>query len=179
MNKTKKIVFISIYVAIALVLDFVKSFIPFLNMPSGGSVNIALIPIVLCSFHLGVYDGCVCGFLWLVVSCLLGLNKYFVSFGQILFDYIVPSIIPGISAIFYSKKKIVEIELGIFIAMLIRTFSICLSGAIYWFEESAAAGSIEAWNGSLIYNLPYSIATTIMLMIIVPLLIKTLRKYLV
>ena len=41
MNKNlKKMIMITIYVALALVLDFVKEMIPFLNMPQGGSINI-------------------------------------------------------------------------------------------------------------------------------------------
>ena len=179
MKKTTKLVTISIYVAIAIVLDIIKEFIPFLNMPSGGSVNIALIPIALCSFHLGIKDGILCGLLWFIVSSLIGLNKYFISFGQIIFDYIIPSVILGVSSCFYKKKNLFEIEFGIIITMIIRTLSICISGSYYWFDMSLAAGSKEAWIFSLTYNLPYSIATLIMLMIIIPLLLKSIKKYLI
>lgn len=179
MKKTKKIVLISIYTTLAIVLDVIKEFIPFLNMPSGGSVNIALIPIALCSFHLGIGHSFISGVLWFVISSILGLNKYFISFGQIIFDYIIPSTILCLASIFYKRSKTIEIEIGILLAMIIRTLSICYSGAIYWFDSSAASGSIEAWSGSLIYNLPYSLATCLMLMLIIPLLLKTLKKYLV
>ena len=179
MKKTKKIVLISIYTALAIVLDVIKGFLPFLNMPSGGSVNIALIPIVLCSFHLGVGSSFVSGMLWLVISSILGLNKYFISFWQILFDYIIPSTVLCLSNVFYKHSKTIEIELGIFCSMILRTLSICLSGAIYWFDSSAASGSIEAWSGSLLYNIPYSLVTCLMLMLVIPLLLKTLKKYLV
>ena len=178
MKKTTKLVTISIYVAIAIALDVIKEFIPFLNMPSGGSINIALIPIALCSFHLGIKQGLLTGFLWFVLSTLIGLNKYFISFGQIIFDYIIPSVILGAASFIYKKKNIFEIEIGLLITMLIRTLSICISGAYYWFDLSLAAGSVEAWSFSLIYNLPYSIASLIMLMIVIPLLLKSLKKYL-
>lgn len=178
MKKTKELTSISIYVALACVLDVIKEFIPFLNMPSGGSINIALIPIVLCSFHLGIKDGLITGALWFTISSIIGLNKYFISFGQIIADYIIPSTILGISSIFYKKKKVIECEFGILLAMLIRTFSICFSGAYYWFDKSEVAGSLNAWIFSLTYNVPYSLATLIMLLIIIPLLLKTLKKYL-
>ena len=177
MSKTKELTTISIYVAIAIALDIIKEFIPFLNMPSGGSINIALIPITLCSFHLGIKDGLLVGILWFVVSSLIGLNKYFVSFGQIVFDYIIPSIIMGLSSIFYRRKKLIEIELGILLMMIIRTFSICLSGAVYWFDAALAKGSTEAWIFSLTYNLPYSLLTTLMLLIVIPLIFNSLKKY--
>ncbi|MDO5440546.1 MAG: ECF transporter S component [Erysipelotrichaceae bacterium] len=177
MKKTYKLVTISIYVALAIVLDVIKEFIPLLNMPSGGSINIALIPIALCSFHLGIKEGLIVGSLWFIVTCLLGLNKYFISFGQIFFDYIIPSVIVGTSSFLYRKKKLIEIEFGIFITMLIRTLSICISGAYYWCESSEVAGSVNAWFFSLTYNLPYSIATLLMLLIVIPILLKSLKKY--
>lgn len=176
MNKNKRLVFISIYCALALVLDYIKTFIPFLNMPSGGSINIALIPIVVCSFHLGLFDGMFTGFLWWLVSSILGLNPYYISISQYIVDYILPSIIVGISSLFYKKKNIFEIEIGILLMMIIRTFCLVLSGAIFW-PEGIASGSVEAWVMSLAYNLPYSIATLIMLLISIPIVLRSIKKF--
>lgn len=178
MKKTRLLVLLSCYLSLAVGLDLIKKFIPFLNMPNGGSINIALIPIVFCSFHLGIKYGFITGFLWFVVSSIIGLNSYFISFFQILADYIIPSCIIGLAGIFYKKKNIFEIEIGILLTMLIRTFSICLSGAYFWFDESLSAGSLNAWIGSLVYNLPYSLLTTLMLLIVIPLLLKYLKNYL-
>ena len=176
MNKNKKLVLISIYCALAIVLDYIKSFIPFLNMPSGGSINIALIPVVICSFHLGVVDGIVCGLLWWLVSSILGLNPYYINIMQYIVDYILPSGIIGISSILYKKKNIWEIELGILLMMVIRTFFLVLSGALYW-PGDAASNSAAAWLASITYNVPYSLATLVMLLVLIPLLIKSLKKY--
>ena len=176
MNKNKKIVLISIYCALAIVLDYIKAFIPFLNMPLGGSINIALIPVVLCSFHLGIFYGMMCGLLWWLVSSLLGLNPFFLSFAQYVIDYILPSAIVGISSIFYKNKKVFEIELGIIIMMILRTLLLVISGAIYW-PSGVASNSIEAWIASLSYNIPYCAATLIMLLIVMPLLVRSMRKY--
>ena len=51
--KTKDLVYVGIYLALVLVLDLTKEMIPFLNLPFGGSINIALIPLTVASFHLG------------------------------------------------------------------------------------------------------------------------------
>ena len=176
MKKNQRLVFISIYCALALVLDYVKSFIPFLNMPSGGSVNIALIPIVVCSFHLGIIDGVVAGLLWWLISSILGLNPYYINMMQYICDYIIPSGIVGIASLFYKKKNIFEMQLGIIFMMLIRTFAIVLSGAIFW-NENVPANSLQAWSVSLTYNLPYSIATLIMLIIVTPIVVRSIKKY--
>ena len=173
MNKTKRITSISIFVALALVLDYIKEFIPFLNMPTGGSINIALIPIVLCSFKLGCLDGFLAGILWWLVSSLLGLNPYFLNIMQYCLDYIIPSGIVGLCSLFYKHSKTIEIELGILFVMIIRTIVLILSGAIYW-PDNVASNSFEAYMMSITYNLPYCIFTTIMLMIIIPIILNRL-----
>ncbi|MDO4941035.1 MAG: energy-coupled thiamine transporter ThiT [Erysipelotrichaceae bacterium] len=175
MNKTKRLVSISIYVALALVLDYIKAFIPFLNMPSGGSINIALIPIVVCSFHLGVKDGIIAGFLWWLTSSVLGLNNWIINVYQYIVDYIIPSVLPGCCSFLYKNKKLIEMELGIFICMSIRCLALIVSGAIFWPGE-AASNSIAAWVSSTVYNFPYSVITMIMLMVVSPLISKSFRK---
>ena len=167
-------IMITIYVAITLVLDFVKEMIPFLNMPQGGSVNIALIPIVLLSFHLGVREGLTAGALWWLISSIMGMNEWFLSVPQYIVDYILPSVVIGAAAIVYRNGKMLEAEAGIFAVMLVRTFLLVLSGVYFW-PDGVAAGSAAAWIASLGYNLPYSIATTIMLMFVIPVLLKTLN----
>lgn len=176
MKKNQKIVFISIYCALALVLDYIKAFIPFLNMPSGGSINIALIPVVVSSFHLGVKEGMSVGLLWWLVSSILGLNPYYINIYQYIVDYILPSVVIGASALFYSKKNVFEIEIGITAMMLIRTFLLVLSGALFW-TDGVSSNSYLAWSASALYNVPYCIATTIMLLIIVPIIINSIKKY--
>lgn len=175
MNKTRRMVLISIYVALALVLDYIKAFIPFLNMPSGGSINIALIPIVVCSFQFGVGDGAAAGLLWWLMSSILGLNNWIINIWQYLLDYIIPSVLPGCCSFLYKNKKLTEMELGIFICMLLRTAVLILSGAIFWPGE-AASNSLAAWISSIVYNSPYSLLTMVMLLVIIPLITKSLRK---
>ena len=166
--ETKDLVLIAMYVALAIVLDYIKELLPFLNMPQGGSINIATIPVVIGSFHLGYKKGALIGLLWWLVSSLLGLNNDIVGVMQYLLDYIVPSVIIGCAAFFYKDHKVWQLELGIVVTMLIRTASICISGAYFW-PGDAAAGSMAAWVGSLSYNMPYCLATMALLMVIVPL----------
>ena len=175
MKRIQKLVFISIFCALAISLDYIKTFIPFLNMPSGGSINIALIPVVICAFYLGPIEGIFCGLLWWLTTSIFGLNPYYISLAQYLVDYVIPSGIIGICSIFYKKKNLLEVELGILIMMIIRTSCLVISGALFWSE--ASAGSLSAWSASVIYNFPYCLATAIMLMIIVPMILRSLKKY--
>lgn len=177
-NKTRELVLIALFIALAIVLDYIKEFLPFLNMPSGGSINIALLPVVVGSFVLGYKKGIIIGLMWWLLTFVLGMNRWFISLPQYLLDYIIPSGIVGLSSVFFKNKKIYEAIVGIVLAMLIRTISILISGAIYW-PGDAASGSAAAWVGSLTYNLPYCLATLAMLIIVVPVILKSIKKYLI
>lgn len=179
MTKTRRIVIISIFSCLSVVLDLIKELIPFINMPSGGSINISLIPIVLICFVLGTKDGIACAVVSFLISTIFGLNNIYISPLQYLLDYIIPSICLGLAAVFYKNRKNLEMIFGISVVMIIRTISIIISGAYYWFESTSVAGSKEAVIGSLVYNLPYSLLTTLMLLLVIPLLKKVLDKYLV
>ena len=181
MNKTvKRMSFIAMYIAIAVILDYLKtSFLPFLNMPFGGSINIALIPVVVASFHLGIADGLITGFLWWLITTLLGLNPWIVNAGQYLLDYIIPSCVVGLASIFYKKRTLLEIELGVLLVMVLRTLSVVVSGAYFWVEDTVVAGSWPAWVASFAYNGTYNIMSCVMLLIIIPIIVRSIRKYLI
>ena len=178
MTRTRRIVAISVLCCLSVVLDIIKEFIPFINMPGGGSINISLIPIVVCSFTLGLKDGMVCSILSYLMSTILGLNSYFLNIFQYLFDYIIPTICVGLCAIFYKNKNIKEMVLGIIVAMILRFLSIVISGAYFWLDSTVIAGSKEAFIASSVINFPYSLGTMIVLLISVPLIVKVINKYL-
>ena len=179
MKKTRKIVIISLLCSISVVLDIIKEFIPFLNLPSGGSINISLIPIMVASFALGVKEGILCSFISYLISFALGLNNIFLSIPQYSLDYLLPVVCVGGCSIFYKNKNIKEMELGIFVSMFLRTTSIVISGAYYWLSSTTIAGSLESYIGSIAYNAPYAVITMIVLMISVPIIVKVANKYLV
>jgi len=177
-NKNKKLAFIAIYVALAIVLDYIKTFIPFLNLPSGGSVNIALIPIVLSGYHLGYKNGFLVSTIWLVLSVILGLNTYFINVFQYTLDYLIGNLCLGMCSIFYRKKTNLEIVIGICVMSLIKLITVVFSGMYYWTGEGAQI-NIEGFIVSFSYNAPAIIITTIMLCVLIPILYKTVKRYLI
>ena len=179
-KQIKTIVFIAIYVAITLALDVAKESLGFLEMPQGGSINIALIPVVLASFHLGPMLGMAVGAIWMIAPFIIMPSSFYFSAINmplgVLCDYIIPSVIIGAASfIFIKKENIFTMEAGIVITMLIRIASLVASGVYAW-PNDVAAGSKEALIGSLSYNLPYSLATMAVLMVVVPLIYKALAK---
>jgi len=177
-NKNRKLAFIAIYVALAIVLDYIKAFIPFLNLPSGGSINIALIPIVLSGYHLGYKNGFLVSAIWLILSAMLGLNAYFINIFQYMLDYLIGNLCLGMSAIFYKKKTVLEIIIGIVMMSFIKLITVVFSGMYFWTGEGAKL-NLEGFLFSFSYNGPAIIVTCIMLCILIPILYKTVKRYLI
>ena len=46
-KKTRKIVFVGLYIALAVVLQYVSGLIPFLQMPNGGNIDLGVIPVLI------------------------------------------------------------------------------------------------------------------------------------
>ncbi len=71
-------VFMAMYAAMAVVLDFVKELIPFTSIwANGGSVDISLIPLVFASIHLGYKVGVLTALLEFLVSIVLGTTRLY------------------------------------------------------------------------------------------------------
>lgn len=170
--QVKNFVYVAFYAALALVLDYVSAMIPFLQMPQGGSINLAVIPIFVASYHLGWNQGAFAGLLWWAIGWLFGLNNWFVSPMQYALDYIIPAIICGFAALMPRIGKLSNIYTGVTAMMILKFASHVLAGVYYWPPEGAARGSAAAWTYSLGYNLWYNLATLIVALIITPLLIS-------
>ena len=186
MNKTTKLmVFMAMYAALAIVLDYVKELIPFTSIwANGGSIDIALIPLVFASVHLGWKWGLATGLLEFLLSYVVGATKlYFAAYSPalgFLCDYIIPCVVMGLVSLFMINKNkitsVVSMEIGIVICMAVRIFSQVLSGVYCWVDAASDAGSAAAWSFSLSYNLSYGLPTLVMLLIVMPALYMTFRK---
>jgi len=168
--KNKDLVYMAVYIALALVLDYVSQLIPFLQMPQGGSINLAVIPVIISSYHLGWKKGLSIGFMWWIVGFLfLGLNRWYLNPMQYLFDYIIPALVLGLACLFHNNY------VGTSVTVAIRFLSTLISGALYWPPEGALAGSQAAWIGSFTYNLYYNLGTLVVALILVPILMKRVK----
>ena len=177
MNKTRDLIFISFYTALAVVLDIVSGLIPFLQMPQGGSINLAVVPVFVASYHLGWKKGIVTGLLWWLVGFLMGGNNWFVDPMQYALDYLVPAVICGLASIMPKIGKLSNVYSGVVVMMVLKFASHLLSGVYYWPPEGAARGSIGAWSYSFGYNLWYNLATLVVALILVPILVNRFEKH--
>ncbi|MDO4197977.1 MAG: ECF transporter S component [Erysipelotrichaceae bacterium] len=185
MSRTTRImVFVALYAALAIVLDFVKDFIPFTSIwANGGSIDISLIPMVFASIHLGVKWGIVTGLIQFVASVAIGATRlYFAPYSPILgfvCDYLIPVVIMGAASFFMKKTDdktdIIQLEIGIVICMAVRILCQVISGVYCWVDASDI-GTAAAWAFSVQYNLSYGIPTLVMLVIVMPILYKAFEK---
>lgn len=172
--KTKDLVFMAFYLALAIALEYMSKMIPF-EMPFGGKLELHVIALFAASFHLGWIKGGIIAILVFLTETFLGLNTWLYAPGQIFLDYILPLLACGTASI-YPKVIKNNVYSGIFIGMVIKYISHVLVGVCYWFPEGTAAWSLEAWAYSSGYNLTYCLPTLVVAMIVAPLLIMKLSK---
>ena len=147
-NRIKNLSYIALYVAMYIVLKYVGNFIPFLNMPNGGSIELELIAVCLASYHLKWKGGVAVAILSWLITIVLGFPMYFVHPLQIVLDYVLPLVFIGLSSLhihyinlapknqmFVSILRAVLLFAGILLSFGINAVSvisaIMLSGATY------------------------------------------------
>lgn len=176
---TTQIVMVAIFAALALVFNFAGDFIPFLNMPNGGSIEVEMVMLFFASYILGYKLGGVSALIYWILAFMTNQASYFLNVPQYLLDYIIPIVVCGMSSVFMFKaikNETLRIEVAIVISMAIKTLCNILSGVYYYFPEGEVAGSIGSWIYSVGYNSPYNIVTMIICMILVPIVIKRIGK---
>ena len=180
MTKTRTlildIVYMSFYLALGLCLSYLNEVFPIIKMPNGGSLEYAVIACFVASYHLGWKKGVIVSLLIWYIGTFFGLHYYFVSWPQVLLDYIIPYGCLGLASIF-PKIKSSNVYTGIIGCMLMKYSCHVLAGVYFWFPEGEAAGSLAAWIYSAwTYNLGYNLITLILALILTPHLIKSVRK---
>ncbi|NJP36401.1 energy-coupled thiamine transporter ThiT [Alkalicoccus luteus] len=170
MRSSKVIIMIetALMAALALILSFITIF----TMPFGGSVNLAMLPIVLLSFRRGPAAGIMCGFLFGLLNLITG--PYVVHWSQALLEYPVAFALVGTAAFFTAwlggKQAIGAVAAGIIIAVLLR-FAAHFSAGVIWFGEFAPEGTPVAWY-SFLYNLGYLGPSLLLILLVTIFLLK-------
>lgn len=177
---TKKLVEISILVALAFVLDYLANLFMGWFWPNGGSVSISLVPIAIITFRYGWVAGFTGGFVMGLLQLLTG--AYILHPIQVLFDYPLPYAALGFAGLFASKvnytqglKRVVYIWGATGVASIARLVCHVISGAVFF----APASGENPWIFSLIYNAPYVVASYIVSAILLTILYQGYSSQLV
>jgi len=169
-SNTKRLVLTAMMLAIATVIAFICSLIPFLNFPFGGGITIcSMLPIIVISYMYGTKWGLFTGFTYSIIQMMLGyrtigalftptsdefqgiLNAFLIC----IIDYILAYTALGLGGIFRGKvqNKGLAICLGSIVSLAICYAFHVLSGFIFYgawaswfFEETVIADlSISKW----------------------------------
>lgn len=166
----------AIMVALAFVLSFITQFIPFLNLPWGGSITLlSMLPIVVYSIRRGVKCGLMCSFVYSLTQFAQGIVGGLFGWGLtpimligcIFLDYIGAFTVLGFAGMFRKKGMKGWIGGTILVIFVRYTFHV-LSGAVIFASAGKLWESLEInnpWLYSMAYNacymLPEMILTTI------------------
>ena len=145
---TKTMIIVALFAACSVVLSKIK----FIQYPQGGGIDLlSSLPILMIGLLYGPITGMTCG----LITGLIGLigSAYIIYPAQFLLDYILPTMLLGLSGLFGSKNK-KSIFIGCIVALCLRLTCHILSGCIY-FAEYAWQG----WN-PLAYSIVYNLSGT-------------------
>lgn len=168
-----------IFIALATIL----SFLPVYEMPFGGSVTLAsMLPILLIGVKFGYKWGMGASTVYMFIQLLQALIKgnvfiYCVGAGAVLicvlFDYVVPFCILGLSAFAKPKEKLNVVKVCITFSVLIIIRFLChfITGIVIWGQW--APEGMGKFIYSLIYNGQYMLPELIITVAIAALMLSS------
>ena len=165
----------AVMVAVAQVLSMLKLW----EMPWGGSVTLAMIPILLYAVRWGLVPGLLSGFVFGVLQFTFD-GGFAIGWQSIIGDYLLAFAVLGLAGLAQGKKA------GIFTGTLIGGFARFLVhyvvGATVWAEympDSFFGMTMHSpWFYSCLYNLAYMLPNIVICLAVFALLWKPMGKYL-
>ena len=166
----------AIMVALAQALSYLKLW----RMPWGGSVTLAMIPIVLYAVRWGVGPGLMAGFVLGVLQFLLD-GGFVLGWQSILGDYVIAYMLLGLAGLCKRRKS------GVFVGSIIgglgRALSLFVTGATLWAEYMPETflglKMTSPWIYSALYQICYMGPNILIALVVFAALYAPLKKYFV
>lgn len=168
----------AILLALAIVLNYLSKIV-FANMPNGGSVSLAMFPILFYAHRWGIPRGLLVGFAYGLLDMLID-GGYAWGWQSILLDYLVAYTALGLGGFF--KGKSWGIFPGIVTGCLGRFLVHYLSGVtIYKILVPTEITGFGVFGNphlySLVYNGVYMVPNTVIALVIAGILFVPMKKY--
>ena len=165
--------------AILIALAEILSFLPLYKMPWGGSVDLAMLPIIVFCVRWGFGPGLLVSFAFGLLQLFLDV-AYAAGWQSIIGDYLLAFAVMGFAGLFKGKKN------GIYWGSLLGTFLRFLvhyvTGATLWAEympdEFFGMTMTSPWIYSALYNGSFLLLSLAMVLVVIAILQKPLGKYL-
>ena len=166
----------ALMIAVAQILSYLKLW----EMPWGGSVVLAMAPIILYAVRWGLAAGLVGGFAFGTLQFLFD-GGFAIGWQSIIGDYLLAFCMLGFAALPRRAKG--GIFYGTLVGCAARFLVHYVVGATIWAEympETFFGLTMHSpWFYSLLYNLAYMLPNTVITLIIFALAYKPLKTYLV
>ena len=164
----------AIMVAIAQILSYIKLW----EMPWGGSIVLAMVPIIFFSVRWGLGSGLLAGFVFGVLQFMFD-GGFAIGWQSIIGDYLLAFTVLGLAGLMKGKK------LGVFWGTLIggvaRFLVHYVVGATIWAaympDTFFGMTMTSPWIYSLLYNIAYMGPNIIITLVIFGLLYVPMKKY--
>ena len=164
----------AIMVASAQILSYIKLW----EMPWGGSIVLAMVPIILFSVRWGLGSGLLAGFVFGVLQFMFD-GGFAIGWQSIIGDYLLAFTVLGLAGLMKGKK------LGVFWGTLIggvaRFLVHYVVGATIWAaympDTFFGMTMTSPWIYSLLYNIAYMGPNIIITLVIFGLLYVPMKKY--
>ena len=165
----------AIMVALAQILAYLKLY----ELPQGGSITLAMVPIFFFAVRWGWKKGLGCAFVFGLLQLLLD-GGFAIGWESIIGDYLLAFAVMGFAGLFKGKKN------GIYWGSLLGTFLRFLvhyvTGATLWAEympdEFFGMTMTSPWIYSALYNGSFLLLSLVLTLVVVAILQKPLGKYL-
>lgn len=171
----------AILLALAVVLNYLSQFL-FVNMPQGGSVTLAMFPILLFAHRWGVVPGLAVGFVYGLTDMLIG-SAYAYGWQSILLDYLLAYTALGLGGFFKGKAWGIfpDVAIGCLGRYLVHHISgvtlyrILVPTTVKGLESLGALDNPHIY--SLLYNGVYMLPNTVIALALAALLYAPMKKY--
>ena len=154
---TRDLVYMALYAALFVVLDYLTNLFNLFRMPQGGSLSFATVALLVASYHLGWKKGLMVCVVSIILMWAIGSITYY-GIVSLLFDYVIGYLAYGLASLVPSYKFV---YFGIIVSNLIRLAASTYAGCAVW--ESPLGASLS-------YNASYIIPTMIADLVLVPLI---------
>ena len=174
-QKLRALVEGAVFIAVAQILSMIKLW----EMPWGGSVVLAMVPLILYSVRWGLGSGLAACFVFGVLQFTFD-GGFAIGWQSILGDYLIAFTMLGLAGLFKGRKG--GFFTGMVVGGLARFLVHYVVGATVWAEympDSFFGMSMHSpWFYSLLYNLAYMLPNAVICLLVFALLNKPLGKYL-
>ncbi|MCI2058384.1 MAG: energy-coupled thiamine transporter ThiT [Oscillibacter sp.] len=165
--------------AMLLALAQILSYIKFFEFPNGGSIDCAMIPIILFAVRYGWGWGSGVGLIYGVLQYYAA-NGISISWVTLIADYFIAYVLLGFGAGLFRGRKY-GVYLGTAVGGTLRFLAHLVVGAIVWGQYMPPSffglTMTNEWFYSFLYNISYMLPDICICMLLFALLYRPLKKF--